>query len=243
MTQVFTRIFFSPDEDNVARAILTAQEWSMKNSMLLNSDKTQIMNILINHRYNYDDELFVHDDFSIQPTECIKFLGLFIDDHLNFSKHIDEIISKCNKRIFLLPQLKILGMISSGLQTFYCSNIRSILCYAAPAFYTLLSDNDKIRIERIQRTCTRVIFPDLEYDERIEKLGIPMLNDFLHDLCAKHFCRIASNPCHPLFERINFNQRRTSSRRNATIYRPLKANTQKRAKSFFNFYMTHFNNY
>ena len=65
-------------------------------------------------------------------------------------------------------------MNSSGLQTFYCSNIRSILCYAAPAFYTLLSDNDKIRIERIQRTCTRVIFPDLEYDERIEKLGIPM---------------------------------------------------------------------
>ena len=71
----------------------------------LNSDKTQIMNILINHRYNYDDELFVHDDFSIQPTECIKFLGLFIDDHLNFSKHIDEVVSKCDKRIFLLRQL------------------------------------------------------------------------------------------------------------------------------------------
>ena len=71
----FYKTVFSPDVDYVARAILTAQEWSMKNSMLLNSDKTQIMNILINHRYNYDDELFVHDDFSIQPTECIKFLG------------------------------------------------------------------------------------------------------------------------------------------------------------------------
>ena len=100
--------------------------------MLLNSDKTQIMNILINHRYNYDDELFVHDDFSIQPTECIKFLGLFIDDHLNFSKLIDEVMSKCDKRIFLLRQLKILGMNATGLKTFYCSNIRSVLSYAAP---------------------------------------------------------------------------------------------------------------
>ena len=93
----------------------------------LSSDKTQIMNILINHRYNYDDELFVHDDFSIQPTECIKFLGLFIDDHLNFSKHIDEVVSKCDKRIFLLRQLKLFGMNATGLKTFYCSNIRSLL--------------------------------------------------------------------------------------------------------------------
>ena len=49
MTQVFTRLF-SPDEDNVARALLTALEKSMKNSMLSNTDKTQIMNILINYR-------------------------------------------------------------------------------------------------------------------------------------------------------------------------------------------------
>ena len=237
----FYKTVFSPDEDNVARAILTAQEWSMKNSMLLNSDKTQIMNILINHRYNYDDELFVHDDFSIQPTECIKFLGLFIDDHLNFSKHIDEVVSKCDKRIFLLRQLKILGMNATGLKTFYCSNIRSVLSYAAPAFYTMLSDHDKSRIERIQRTCTRVIFPDLEYEQRIEKLDIPLLCDFLHDLGARHFCRIASDPSHPLFDRICFNQGRMSLRRKATTYRPKRANTQKRAKSFFNFYMSHFN--
>ena len=59
MTQVF-----SPDEDNVACAILTAQEWSMKNSMLLNSDEIQI-------------EFLLHNVFSIPPTECIKFLGIF----------------------------------------------------------------------------------------------------------------------------------------------------------------------
>ena len=86
----------------------------MKNSMLLNSDKTQIMEILINHLFNYDDELFVHDDLSNQTAECIKFLGLCIDDHLNFSKHIDAVVSKCDMRIFLLRQLKILGMNANG---------------------------------------------------------------------------------------------------------------------------------
>ena len=55
---------------------------------------------------------------------------------------------------------------SSCLHTFSCSNIRSILCYAAPGFYSLLFDNDKISIEKIQRTCTHVIFPDIKYDEQ-----------------------------------------------------------------------------
>ena len=62
--------------------------------------------------------------------------------HLNFSEHIDEVVSKCDKRIFLLRQLKILGMNATGLKTFYCSNIRSVLSYAAPEFYTMLSDHD-----------------------------------------------------------------------------------------------------
>ena len=91
-----------------------------------------------------------------------NFLVLFIDDYLSFSKDIDEVVSKCDKRIFLLRPLKILGMNATGLKTFCCSNIRSVLSYAAPAFYTMLSDHDKSRIECIQRTCTRVIFPDLE---------------------------------------------------------------------------------
>ena len=71
-----------------------------------------------------------------------NFWVFFIDDHLNFSKHIDEIVSKFYKRIFLLRQLKSLGMDSTGLKIFYCSNRRSVLSYAAPAFYTMLSYHD-----------------------------------------------------------------------------------------------------
>ena len=40
----------------------------------------------------------------------------------------------------------------------------TVLSYAAPAFYKMLSEYDKSRIERIQQTCTRVIVSDLEYE-------------------------------------------------------------------------------
>ena len=70
---------------------------------------------------------------------------------------------------------------------------------------------------------------------KVERLDIPLLFDFLHDLGARHFCRIASDPSHPLFDRICFNQGKMSLRRKATTYLPKRANTQKRAKFFFNF--------
>ena len=137
-------------------------------------------------------------------------------------------------RIHLLRQLKILGMNAEGLKTFYCSNIRSLLGYAAPAWFTLLGDTDSNRLEKVQRTATRVILPDQEYEDRLEMLSLPTLARFLLELSQRHFSKIAGDSSHPLFSRIIFNNCRMSSRNN-TLYRPQRCRTQKRAKSFTNF--------
>ena len=46
------------------------------------------------------------------------------------------------------------------------------------------------------------------------------------NLGARHFCRIASDPSHPLFDRICFNQGKMPLRHKATIYPPNRANGQ-----------------
>ena len=85
---------------------------------------------------------------TIKPADCLKFLGFYIDNLLSFSNHVNQIVSKCSSRIFLLQQLKILGMNSDGLNTFYCSNIRSLLSYAAPALFILLGVIQTLRNEK-----------------------------------------------------------------------------------------------
>ena len=150
----FYRTVCNPGSASVAPAIQATLEWSNNNCMSLNAEKTEIMNIRLNYRSSYDDEILVNDNISIKPTECTKFLGVHIDNHLSFSKHVDHIISKCSSRMYLLRQLKILGMNAEGLKTFYCSNIRSLLSYAAPAWFTLLGDTDSNRLEKAQRTAT-----------------------------------------------------------------------------------------
>ena len=114
-----------------------------------------------------------------------------MDNKLNFSSHIEYLVSKCNSRLFLMRQLKSYGLNSDGLKTFYISNIRSILLYGAPAWHSLLSVSSKEKLESIQRSATRIITPDLCHIESLDFLSIPLLNDFIFSSCAKHFERIS----------------------------------------------------
>ena len=142
-----------------------------------------------------------------------------------------------------MRKLKTIGLNRAGLKTFYETNIRSLLIYGAPAWYSLLSQQCKDKLESVQRTATRIMLPDLEYTDRLDILAMPQLNNFIFDLCEKHFRKIRENPSHPLFNRIIVNTCRTSSRTTgANIFRPAIYRTHKRARSFFQFFMCHSNN-
>ena len=144
-----------------------------------------------------------------------------------------------------MRKLKTIGLNQAGLKTFYETNIRSLLIYGAPAWYSLLSQQCKDKLEQVQRTATRIILhvPDFEYAHRLVILALPQLNDFIFDLCEKHFRKIRENPSHPLFNRIIVNTCRTYSRTTgANIFRPAISRTHKRARSLFQFFMCHSNN-
>jgi hypothetical protein len=236
----FYKAIKEPLLESVSPAVLEAQAWCETNSMILNNDKTVIMNISINYKYTYDEPVFIDNATTILPSTHVKFLGVLIDNHLTFSANVDNILSKCSSRIYLMKQLKMLGVNISGLKTFYCSNVRSILTYASPAWYSLLSVQDQKRLESMQRTATRIVHPNMPYDTRLELLNLPTLANFIETLSQRFFRRISCNPEHPLFKRITINKSRTSTRYN-TIYRPKKSRTQKRAKSFFPRFMSFFN--
>lgn len=58
---------------------------------------------------------------------------MFIDNKLSFNKHVDFLVTKCSSRLFLMRNLKTVGLDEQGLLTVYLTNIRSVLCYAAQA--------------------------------------------------------------------------------------------------------------
>ena len=76
-----------------------------------------------------------------------------------------SITTKAAKRLYLLRQIKCVGIAHSVLVRFYCSVIRSILEYACQVFHCNLPLYLSEEIERIQCCALRVIFPDCSYSE------------------------------------------------------------------------------
>lgn len=226
----------------MSEAITAAEIWSEDNNMTLNSSKTVVLNVSFSHKPEMDLDVPCGNGLFITPLEHTKLLGVEIDSKLNFSEHVNSIVLKCNSRIFLMKQLRSMGMSPKGLETFYVANIKSIISYASPVWLNFISVEDMEKLESIQCTATKFILPNTEsYEARLDILAIPKIEEFLMSLCTSYFLKIANDTSHPLFTHIVFNNQRISSRRAAVDkYRPPKCRTAKRQRAFFPFYMQFF---
>ena len=57
--------------------------------MLLNTDKTAIINFCLNH-LKPNDDLVTFNQTKISPSESLKFLGILVDNHLTFVDHVEH---------------------------------------------------------------------------------------------------------------------------------------------------------
>lgn len=85
--------------------------WLKKNKLVLNVEKTKLMLFCSRNIINYDFKLVLNDNVVEQvgshcPEKCIKFLGLNIDDKLNWKNHIKIVCNKVRKIMFTLFMAK-----------------------------------------------------------------------------------------------------------------------------------------
>ena len=80
-----------------------AHQW--KKSFNPNPNK-QATEVLISHKVNSDDHPeLTSNGKQVQQCSSQKHLGLFLDNKLDFNKHLDEKINKCNKIIGMMKKL------------------------------------------------------------------------------------------------------------------------------------------
>ena len=114
-------------------------EWCSNNNMSLSETKTKTMTLQINSKKITFEKLTINDIEIAEIESYTKILGIYIDKRLNFNKHVDFTVTKCQK----LCVLKRNGLISHGLKLTYLMKIRSVLTYAALAWYNFLSTTQK----------------------------------------------------------------------------------------------------
>ena len=114
--------------------------WTNQNDMRLNSEKCK--EIIIDFSRNYSLTSGIQSvrigEQVLERVEHAKMLGVTISNNLTWSKHVDNIVSKAGKRVYMVCQLKRAGISQNDLLTIYVSVIQPVLEYACPVWSTSL---------------------------------------------------------------------------------------------------------
>ena len=86
-----------------------------------------------------------------------KLLGVHISSDLKWDLHIQKIIAKANKCIFILIMARKFRFSIPTLITLYQWYVRTTLEYAAPVWHPGLTEHQHTMLERVQRRCLRII--------------------------------------------------------------------------------------
>ena len=105
---------------------------------------------------------------------------------------------------------------------FYASTVRSLLSYAAPAWYSYTTKHAREQLEVHQSRCLRNIFSHIDsYTPglSLESAELPRINTYLDNICTKYVNNIYQNPSHCLRPHLPPRQssHRHSSRRKNVI--------------------------
>ena len=133
-----------------------------------------------------------------------KLLGLTISSNLMWNEHISDVIKKASKCLYFLVQLKRSRVPRHDMSTFYTACIRSVLTYAAPAFFHALPKYLKDELVWVEKWAMSIICPGLPYQETLELVNIVPIVDFITGLCSNTFDIIIKDPEHRLNRLIQF---------------------------------------
>ena len=70
----------------------------------------------------------------------VKLLGVYLNSELTWSTHVEKIIKKANKSIFILIKAKKFHLSLKSLVTLYQWYVRTALEYAAPVWHPGLTE-------------------------------------------------------------------------------------------------------
>ena len=147
------------------------------NRMILNTDKTKEMVIYFGKRIVKDEiKVTCIQTVAIERVDTFKLLGVIFSSDLTWGKHVDYIVTKASRRLYVIYQLIRAGIPVADAIVVYCSLIRSILEYACQVWHCGLTKSQSDDIENVQRRCLRIIFRELSYKDALQITELDLLS-------------------------------------------------------------------
>jgi hypothetical protein len=176
--------------------------WMCSNRLNLNIDKCEFIIFgKKKQRKALSDVLICIDGVALRQVDCIKLLGVFIDNDLNFKNHCSKITKSCNGALWSLKTLR--NVLSIRNKTIVVQSlVCSIFNYAAPVW--LFSKHNFNEINKIIRACARFIYNKSKYDGISDNINVDLewlvAENVVKLEMGKVVCKILNGTCPKYFD-------------------------------------------
>ena len=175
-------------------------EWSGRNHLLLNVAKTREMVIDFRRNRTATQPLCILGE-NVTVVEDYKFLGVHLDNRLNWRTNTEAVYKKGMSRLYFLRKLRSFNVCSKMLEMFYQSVVASALLFAAVCWGSSIGAGDTNRLNKLIKKAGSVIGCKLDtFQGTVERRTLDKLFSIL------------DNPEHPLHNLLD-RQRSTFSNR------------------------------
>ena len=167
---------------NMNHELNEISEWFRANKLSLNASKTNYMLCSKRRNINMNNIILSIGDTQIQQVSTTKFLGVHIDDNLQWNEHIQHIKSRISSGIYAMNSVKHI-LTSSHLKSLYYTMIHPHIYYGNLLWGSAHKVHLK-RLEIIQKKAIRIV-AKVVYNEHTSPIfkqhNIPKLTD-IHNI-------------------------------------------------------------
>ena len=190
------------DESNYRCNTSSSTTWCEDHCLSLNVKKTKELVIDFRIKKNPLSPLVIKDQ-EIEQVQTYKYLGVIIDDKLNWQMHSSAVCKKLNRRMFFLRKLRSLKIDAIIVSLFYRSTIQSILSFCIAAWGGNIRYKDKCTMNRIIKKACKIC----------SNINLPYFDELLLANTTSKIHAISIDVHHPIAAQIVL-----SSHRNKPIY-------------------------
>ena len=170
-------------KDNMKHDLEILVDWFKANKLTLNLGTTSFVLFQPPGRKEIDGDIQLSvGNIPISRERSVKFLGLFLDEHLNFDCQVKHVCSKLSKNLYMLRNI-MHAVPKWALKTLYFSYIHSHLTYGISIWGPLISKSALKRIRTLQKKALRTI-DHAKYNactvNLCKKLNILLIDDIIN---------------------------------------------------------------
>ena len=187
-----TNIFYSHKDPNFLNTIVNTEldklsSWFQANRLSINVKKSNFVIFKSAQNRQHLDFSFFIDNNQIDRVEEVVFLGVILDQNLNWKSHIHNVARKVSKSLGIIYKASFC-LNEASLRTLYFSLVYPYLCYCVGVWGYTYPSNLK-RVVTLQKRAIRIISKS-KFDAHTDPLFKELKMLKLDSIIRFHICKL-----------------------------------------------------